>query len=231
MFNATELQIEAFVERLQQGYRRTYGRQEPEFPEILAWAGSMALENIANSDALYHDVEHTIHVTLVGQDILRGKLLHQPVAPVDWLHFIFALLCHDIGYVRGVCSADDKDSMIVDESGMILYHPDSNQVGNFLDLEASQEPIFKPNMTASDGTRQMLYIHPVPGRSWVTVTVIPAEVAQQVALENAAPLLSLMLLMAGIGYLVIRIGLRVITSSIQKLAQESEKIAEGIMVR
>ena len=42
-------------------------------PNILAWAGSMAVENIANSDALYHDVEHTILVTLVGQEVLRGQ--------------------------------------------------------------------------------------------------------------------------------------------------------------
>jgi len=119
------------------------------------------------------------------------------------------------------------EGMIVDEEGMILYHPDKNQVGNYLEIETGNEPIFEPNVTAPDGTRQMLYIYPVPGRSWVTVTVIPAEYAQQVALENAAPLLSLMLLMATIGYLVIRLGLRMITSSIQKLAFESEKIAEG----
>jgi hypothetical protein len=30
----------------------------------------MALENIANSDPLYHNVEDTILVTLVGQEIL-----------------------------------------------------------------------------------------------------------------------------------------------------------------
>ena len=56
MLNITELEIEAFVQHLQAGYRRTFGGLEPEYPEIIAWAGSMALENIANSDALYHDV-------------------------------------------------------------------------------------------------------------------------------------------------------------------------------
>ena len=71
----------------------------------------MALENIANSDALYHNVEHTIMVTLLGQEILKGKHLREGgVVPRDWLHFIIALLCHDIGYVRGVCR-DDHDGM------------------------------------------------------------------------------------------------------------------------
>jgi hypothetical protein len=47
-------------------------------------------------------------VTLVGQSIIRGKHLRDGgVAPKDWLHYLMALLFHDIGYVRGVCSADD----------------------------------------------------------------------------------------------------------------------------
>ena len=49
----------------------------------------MALENIANSDALYHNVEHTILVTLVGQEILRGKHIREGgIACEDWLHYL-----------------------------------------------------------------------------------------------------------------------------------------------
>jgi len=113
MFNPTELLIDTFVERLQQDYRRAYGVLEPSYPGMIAWAGRMALENIANSDALYHDVEHTIMVTLVGQEILKGKHLREGgVSPRDWLHFMLSLLCHDIGYVRGVCR-DDHDGAYV----------------------------------------------------------------------------------------------------------------------
>ncbi len=77
MFNPTEILIEAFGERLEAAYWRTYGHLEPSFAGILAWAGHMALESIANSDALYHDVEHTIMVTLVGQEMLKGKHLRE----------------------------------------------------------------------------------------------------------------------------------------------------------
>lgn len=107
MFNATELLINTFVEKLQVGYKRTYGGYKPDYADIIAWAGNMALENIANSDALYHNVEHTILVTLVGQEILRGKHIREGgVSCEDWLHFTISLLCHDIGYVKGVCRQD-----------------------------------------------------------------------------------------------------------------------------
>ncbi len=107
MFNATKILIEAFVEQLKAGYHYTYGGLKPDYADIIAWAGSMALENIANSDALYHNIEHTIFVSLVGQEILRGKHIREGgVSSDDWLHFIISLLCHDIGYVKGVCRQD-----------------------------------------------------------------------------------------------------------------------------
>lgn len=107
MFNATEILINAFVKRLREGYHRTYGGLKTDYEDIIAWAGSMAMENIANSDALYHNVEHSILVTLVGQEILRGKHIREGgVTAEDWLHFIISVVCHDIGYVKGVCRLD-----------------------------------------------------------------------------------------------------------------------------
>ncbi|MBW4630482.1 MAG: metal-dependent phosphohydrolase [Iphinoe sp. HA4291-MV1] len=110
MFNATEILIDAFVAQIREGYRRTYGCFKNDYRDIIAWAGNMALENIANSDALYHNVEHSILVTLVGQEILRGKHIREGgVSSEDWLHFIISLVCHDIGYVKGVCRQDRED--------------------------------------------------------------------------------------------------------------------------
>ena len=110
MFNRTELLINDCVNRLIQGYQHTYGELKSDCAEIIAWVATMALENIANSDALYHNVEHTILVTLVGQEILRGKHIREGgVSCEHWLHFHIALLCHDIGYVKGVCRQDRTD--------------------------------------------------------------------------------------------------------------------------
>lgn len=124
MFNATEILINAFVEKLRDGYRRTYGGYKPDYQDIIAWAGNMALENIANSDALYHNVEHTILVTLVGQEILRGKHIREGgVSCEDWLHFIISLVCHDIGYVKGVCRYDRKGWYATGKDGEMVPLP------------------------------------------------------------------------------------------------------------
>ncbi len=127
MFNVTEILIDAFVNQIREGYRRTYGCLKNDYQDIIAWAGNMALENIANSDALYHNVEHSVLVAIVGQEILRGKHIREGgVSSEDWLHFIISLVCHDIGYVKGVCR-EDKESINLYSTGqddkMISLHP------------------------------------------------------------------------------------------------------------
>src|SRR5215831_8652899 len=98
MFNPTQIVIEAFVSELKLTYERTYGLLEPSYPGVIEFVARLSLENIAGSDAAYHDINHTIMVTLVGQEILRGRHVSVGgVTPHDWLHFIVSLLCHDIG--------------------------------------------------------------------------------------------------------------------------------------
>jgi len=111
MINWQELTIDNFVEELRLVYERTYGDIDKSLGRIVTWCGRLALENIANSDALYHDIDHTIMVSLVGQTILEGKHLREGgVSPRDWAQFMIAVLCHDIGYVKGVCRHDAKDT-------------------------------------------------------------------------------------------------------------------------
>jgi hypothetical protein len=109
MLNFHQIAIEHFVKELKQAYQQTYSLLEPQYANLIEWTARLALENIANSDSLYHNVEHTMMVTMVGQAILKGKhLMEGGITPRDWMHFTMALLCHDIGYVRGVCRADSK---------------------------------------------------------------------------------------------------------------------------
>jgi hypothetical protein len=118
MFNPTALVIDAFVELLADSYRRVYGVLDAEYANVIGFVGRVALENIANSDAAYHDVNHTIMVTQVGQEILRGRHLKDGgVTTRDWLHFVISLLCHDVGYVRGVCRNDTWDGYVRNAEG------------------------------------------------------------------------------------------------------------------
>ena len=108
-YNFKYLTIDRFGQGLEDEFLDAYGRRGEEFAGYVNWIGRFALENIANSDILYHDVEHTMLVTTVGQQILLGKhLLEGGVSPREWAHFVTALLCHDIGYVRGICQLDGK---------------------------------------------------------------------------------------------------------------------------
>ena len=124
MLNPQKIMIEYFVGELEGAYERNYGITDPPYGEIVAWAGRLALENIANSDILYHNVDHTMMVTLVGQAILQGKhLCEGGVTPRDWFHFMMAVLCHDIGYVKGVCRNDQKDVFATGIGGKAVTIP------------------------------------------------------------------------------------------------------------
>ena len=124
MFNPTAVVIDAFVEKLKQAYIGSYTTLEPDYPGIIAYVGTMALELIANSDAPYHDLNHTICVTLLGQEVIKGKHLREGgVGPRDWLHFVVSLLCHDIGYVRGICRHDRDGQYAIDGSGATIALP------------------------------------------------------------------------------------------------------------
>jgi len=111
MINWQEITNEMFVEQLHEAYERTYGVVDVNFGKVIVWCGRLVLDNISNSDALYHNVEHTIMVALAGQAIIEGKhLVEGGVTPRDWMHFMIAALCHDIGYVKGVCRNDSQDT-------------------------------------------------------------------------------------------------------------------------
>src|SRR5215831_5814731 len=143
MFNPTQIVITAFVRELREMYSRSYGTLEPGFPTIISFAAQLALENIATSDAPYHDVNHTIMVTLVGQEILRGKHISVGgVTPRDWLNFILSLLCHDIGYVRGVCRGDGDGSYVANLSGDKVTLPEEATDASLTPYHVARSKLF-----------------------------------------------------------------------------------------
>jgi hypothetical protein len=123
MLNPALIFAEAFSERLSLLYDQAFGRREPRYSEIIREGARLVFERLSLSDALYHNAEHTAFVTLVGQDILRGLRIKREVTPEDWLHFTLATLCHDIGYVRGVCLGDKEGAYVINDRGELFSPP------------------------------------------------------------------------------------------------------------
>jgi hypothetical protein len=123
MLNPTTLMAEALGDLLESYYRRMFGTEDLSYATRFNMGARLIIEQIANSDALYHDVQHTIMVTIVGQEIFRGRFLKMRLMPEDWLHFSTALLCHDIGYIRGICPGDTANSFVIDEAGNRVTAP------------------------------------------------------------------------------------------------------------
>jgi hypothetical protein len=117
MITLPELAAEALGSFLASDMRDRFGASHARLAEVIPFAARLALECIGNSDALYHNVEHTMLVTLAGHDIFKGRALLMPSTPSDYSHSIIACLTHDIGYVRGILKGDTDDGYIVDATG------------------------------------------------------------------------------------------------------------------
>jgi hypothetical protein len=123
MITIPELTAQALGTFLCSETKGRFGSSHSTLPELLPYAAKLALECIGNSDALYHDVEHTLLVTLVGHDILIGRALLRPTTASDYAHFILACLIHDIGYVRGILYGDLEGTYVVDGAGRTVELP------------------------------------------------------------------------------------------------------------
>lgn len=123
MITVPELTADALGHFISDYMKRRYGQSESRLVELVPSVARIALECIGNSDALYHNVEHTMLVTLAGHDILRGRALRTDMSATDYAHMMVACLFHDIGYVRGLLPGDDADGFVIDDDGHKLKVP------------------------------------------------------------------------------------------------------------
>ena len=85
MINPTQVLTDSFGDHLANSYRIIFGGAEAHYAQEAAMAGRLVLECIANTDAAYHDLQHTLLVTAVGLEIMRGKHIRSRTKPEDWL--------------------------------------------------------------------------------------------------------------------------------------------------
>jgi hypothetical protein len=123
MITIPELVAQALGSFLSAETTGRFGSSQDRLAEILPYAARLTLECIGNSDALYHNLEHSMLVTLAGHDILIGRMMLRPTTASDYANFIVACLTHDIGYVRGIVQGDEEDSYVADLSGRLVRLP------------------------------------------------------------------------------------------------------------
>ena len=123
MITIPQLTAQALGSFLATETRGRFGSSSADLGELLPYAARLALDCIGNSDALYHNVEHSMLVTLAGHDILVGRTLLRPTTARDYANFILACLIHDIGYVRGIVQGDEDDCFVADASGRTVRLP------------------------------------------------------------------------------------------------------------
>ncbi len=104
-------------------FRELFGSGNDDAAERLGALARSTVECLGRSDALYHNLEHTMLVTMAGRDILRGRMMCERIAPTDYSHLIIACLLHDIGYVRGVLKSDRESEFVIDRSGQTITLP------------------------------------------------------------------------------------------------------------
>lgn len=120
----------------------------------------------------------------------------------------------------------DGSGLLLDENGRILVRSENSQFTTDYLGERKDQAAFYDD-TAPDGTRQLVYYQPVLGRPWAVVLTIPAQQAQQLAINIATPLSIMIVLLTLTALISLRIGLRVVTGSLQNLASEANRIAQG----
>ena len=138
MMTLPRLAAESLEQFLGRFMRRRYDETSA---SIVESATRTAMECIGNSDALYHNIEHTMLVTLAAQAILGGRSLHTRLSAEDYVHVLIACLAHDIGYVRGLFEEDDADGFVIDASdtkislprgasdaSLMMYHVDRSKL-------------------------------------------------------------------------------------------------------
>ena len=172
MFTIASMAADALGRLLADDFKRTFGSAHQAHAEQLDTLSRVALECLGRSDALYHNVEHTLLVTLVGVDILRGRMLTEPIEPDDYTHLIVACLLHDIGYVRGILKGDSPNSFVIGEGERRITLPRSSSDAALAPYHVERSILFVKDRL---GSRVSLTLIVSPERSNSPVSLAPVH--------------------------------------------------------
>jgi len=151
MITVPNLAAEALGSYLTEHMTRRFGSTDARLIETIQSAATLALECIGNSDALYHNVEHTMLVTLAGYDIMKGRALLTPTSASDFAHLIIACLFHDIGYVRGILQGDGPEGYVIDAAGGKIKLERGSSDASLMPYHVDRSKLFVMDRVRSSG--------------------------------------------------------------------------------
>jgi PAS domain S-box-containing protein len=126
----------------------------------------------------------------------------------------------------GSLSDIEGRGMIVDEDGLILYHPNSNLIMTRYTGTAETESHFfaseNPGLES-----ELVFYRPIEGKSWSVIISVPSRFAQQQAINIALPLLGIITILSIAAIFIIRFGLQSLTSSLKDLSLQADRMSKG----
>lgn len=129
-------------------------------------------------------------------------------------------------------SEEMGQGILIDEEGLTLIHPDSDQLmthyqaASFLENPGTLSAFFREG-TGYDNTKRLFYYQPVEGSDWSIVLTTPVSQAQMLALRIAGPILAMILTLSIIATILLYFGVGRITNSLKDLSSEAARIAQG----
>lgn len=160
----------------------------------------------------------SIRGALVGRTLLSANPILAPVIDILQSGFVGS----GVGF-------------IMDEHNRILLHPaDPSRQQEIYNLVPTTEIALEEGdarafrQREDDGTRDLIYTMPVPGRTdWSIVVTTPNEVVLALAVQIAVPMLLLLLLLTAIALPIIILVMRRITSRLDQLLAGVDTISQG----
>jgi len=163
--------------------------------------------------ASIYDQDNQLHGILIGRTNLESNPLMQPA----------------LSSLQSLTTIGGE-GLLIDGDGQIVYRSSGNVTLEEFTGQVGQEALFYEE-AAPDGTRSLVYTMPVKGSSWVVAATVPARQAQQLALEIAAPLLVMVVVVFFIAAVLLRLSLRVVIASLSNLALEANRLSSGQLDR
>ncbi len=193
-----------------------------------------ALDGASKDGTLFTDEpEHLVDVifTVPVVDAITGEIVGVLLGKADLNSnpLMQAVTNNLVGLAGGA-----GQGFIVDETGLIIYHPDPARIQQAFQPEPSDTPLVTAltgaqayQDRAPNGTRRLVLYYPVPGHSWNVVIIVPNEVVLALATDIATPIILILLATGFVGMVLVSVIAGRITRPAETLARAAQRISEG----